>query len=158
MPQSGMHIVKRLPPATVLSDRIRKRMTRNLTPLANKHALLRQRLVGGWSARNRPKFVGAVSFLEHNVFVEILIANGGVNVRGSRVTISTLWLWWETTGTKPHKIRGNPLAFMMDGVQVFATIVSHPGITPKLKTPAMNKRLIRATGFLLLLSVREGLK
>lgn len=158
MPQSGMHIVKPLPSAAVLSDRIRKRIQRNVKPLANRHALLRQRLVSGWSAQHRPKFVGAVSLLEHNVFVEILIANGGVNVRGSRVTISTLWLWWETTGTKPHEISGNPLAFMMDGVQVFATIVSHPGTTPKLKTPAMNKRLVRSIGFLLPLSVKEGLK
>lgn len=158
MPQSGMHVVKRLPPAAVLSDRIRKRMKRNLTPLASKHALLRQRLVSGWRARNRPLFVGKVVFGREDVAVTIVIVNGEKRVRGSRVTVALLWLWWETTGTKPHKIRGNPLAFMMDGIQTFATVVSHPGTTPKLKTPAMNKRLIRTTGFLLHLSVREGLK
>lgn len=158
MPQSGMHVIRRLPPPAVINARIRARIKHNLTPLARKHAAYRQVLVAGWSAAHRPRFKGVVNIDKETITLAIIIVNGLVRVRGSRVTIGTLWLWWEKTGTRRHFIRGAPLAFEMGGQMVFTYVVDHPGTTPKRKTPRLNKRLSGQVGSLLMLSVKEGMK
>lgn len=155
---SGMRVVRALPTPAVLNTRIKIRIKHNLTPLARKYAEFRQRLVTGWSTVHRPRFKGVVGIDVDTVSLAIIIVNGQLRVRGSRVTIGTLWTWWEKTGTRRHFIRGFPLVFEMEDRTVFAFVVDHPGTTPKRKTPPLNKRLLGEVGPLLVMSVQEGMK
>lgn len=143
---SGMKLVRPLPAPAVLSKRIRKRIRKNLTPLARKHAFFRQALVVNWQSQNTPRFQGLVTInRDDTLSLDIIIVNSGQRINDySEATVEDLWTWWAKTGTKKHiirPVRAKSLRFWVKGDIVFAMKVKHPGTRPNRKA----KRLLRKT-------------
>ncbi len=160
---SGMHVVRPLPSAALLSTHIRKRIRANLKPLAALTALQYSFLTRHWSNVNRPQFRGRVTFDQNTVNVSVIILNGKQLIAGSdNVTVELLFYWWEVTGTKKHEItpkgEGYPLRFKIEGLNVYAYLVNHPGTKPKRATPKINKRMGGQVGPLLMKSVQQGMQ
>lgn len=161
---SGMHVVRPLPPAAILSARVRKRIRVNLKPLAIVTALQYNLLVRNWKDVNRPQFRGKVVFTRDTVNVSVIILNGNQLIAGSdNVTVELLFYWWEVTGTRRHDItprgEGYPLVYKTnDGKWHTAWRVRHPGTRPKRKTPEINRRMTGKVGPLLGKSVKEGMQ
>lgn len=126
-------------PARLMSKRVAAAIEAEMRPVMQEHVRFRQRLVSNWNSEHRPRFDFRIHKGVRYRF-DVIIANGFKRIApGARATIYDLWMWWETTGTKPHMIKprrpGGVLRFMVNGFAVFSKLVRHPGTVPKKRTP-----------------------
>lgn len=139
-----MSIKKPLPSTKRLYLNAKKSIAQEIKPVLDTRAKAGNRLVSKWSRRNRPKFVSRIELPKKRIVGSVLILNNTATSSTPAITVGTLWLWWEYTGTKAHPIfprSGGVLRFTVNSEVVFARYIRrHPGTTPKKKTPKLNKR------------------
>lgn len=147
MATAGMKPKQKLPNPNRQFAKMRQAIETKSKPWIQRHIRNRQRIVRKWQKIHRPRF-GSKLKLGRQVEITIIVLNSEQvlhPVYGG--TVGLLWIWWEHTGTKAHKIFSRkPQGFLRfipteGDTFVFAKMVNHPGTRPHHKTTGINRRL-----------------
>lgn len=80
-------------------------------------------------------------FMKNSVPVKSGKLRDSIKHNESEIWSTSKYYKYIDEGTKPHVIEGNPLVFTINGVQVFTTMVNHPGTEAHNITDSTNNYL-----------------
>lgn len=157
---AGMKLKNKPRSSLVQYRKIRKEVKKGARKIGARRCDAYKDIVSNW--KNKPRFVRTVKNKKGGTLVIVRIANPNKKLSSGSASILDLWVWLDLTGTRPHKITGNPFLVFNSGTYVpkttpvptwggpgtsrggnlqFRQSVNHPGFPPRNFSKNIAQRL-----------------